>query len=274
MADDPEFEDDANGPDGPEPPPSTFEVNFGRPMALFPLNGVVLMPHSPFMLHVFEPRYREMVRDVMRGAKQFAMAVFEGDEWKTTYHGRPALRPVVCVGQVLRCEQTDDGRYLLIVQGLCRARIVRELSDDPERPYRRAILEPLGVSAGMSAAGSGAGDAGDADSAASAHADEPRLRPFRRRLRHAMEHDRLHDLRDADEFVRLLSDEQIPMDVLVEILGNRFLTDQEQRYRLLASEDPVERAAMVSTELMALQRLLEKAAPQRTVEAPKGVSWN
>lgn len=234
--------------------PSTFEVNFGLPMALFPLNGVVLMPHSPFMLHVFEPRYRQMVRDVMDDSKQFAMAVFEGDEWKTTYHARPALRPVVCVGQVLRCEATDDGRYLLIVQGLCRARIVRELSPDGEHLYRRAMLEPLGVTA--------------------EDADESRLKPFRRRLSHAMEHDRLHDLRDSGEFVRLLNDEQIPTDVLVEILGNRFMTDQEQRYRLLASEDPIERAAMVSGELMQLQKLLQRAAPQRTVETPKGVSWN
>lgn len=263
MSDD--FDDDAGDPgdDGPgaQPPPSTFEVNFGRPMALFPLNGVVLMPHSPFMLHVFEPRYRQMVREALEDAKQFAMAVFEGDEWKTTYHARPALRPVVCVGQILRCESTDDGRYLLIVQGLCRARIVRELQPDADRLYRRAMLEPLGINNAVP---------GPADPAP----DESRLRPFRRRLSHAMTHDRLHDLRDAEEFVRLLNDEQIPTDVLVEILGNRFLTDQEQRYQLLASEDAIERAALVSTELMALQRLLQKAAPQRTVEAPKGVSWN
>jgi Lon protease-like protein len=247
---------------------STFTVNFGRPAALFPLNAVALLPHSPFMLHVFEPRYRQLVRDVLDESRQIAMATFEGDAWRTTYHGRPPLRPVVCLGQIMRCEAIEDGRYLIILQGLCRARIVRELPPDGDKLYRRAMLEPLGTTGMM-----GADADADADESPGRD-DEARLRPFRRRLSSAMAHDRLGDLKDAPDLLRLLGDEQIPTDVLMEILGHRYMSDQERRYRLLASEDPVERAALVSGELLAIQDLLRRAAPQRAVEAPKGVSWN
>lgn len=232
----------------------TDQVNFGRPMPLFPLPGLVLMPHGIVPLHIFEPRYRQLVGDVLDGERQFAVAMYEheDDVAKRDPGSRPPLRPVVCIGQILHAEQTPDGRYALMLQGLCRARILHEAPSEEGRLYRSAFLMPLEI----------------------AEPDESKLEGFRRRIVGAMESDRLADLRDADKFLEHLKDPAIPTSMILEVLGFTYLTDSELRYRLLASDDPIERAALLSEELMRIQQLLRRAAPQRAVEAPKGVCWN
>ena len=80
-------------------------IDFREPVALFPLPTVSLLPHALQPLHVFEPRYRQMVEDALGSsaagdfehAAPIAMATFAGDAWRTEYSGAPALRPVVCV---------------------------------------------------------------------------------------------------------------------------------------------------------------------------------
>ncbi|MGP1309805.1 MAG: LON peptidase substrate-binding domain-containing protein, partial [Phycisphaerales bacterium] len=92
-----------------------IRVNFNRPMPVFPLREVVLFPHAAIPLHIFEERYRDMVDDALDGAGQIAMAVFEGERWTQEYHGRPPIRPAVCVGQILQHERLADGRYNIIL---------------------------------------------------------------------------------------------------------------------------------------------------------------
>ena len=112
---------------------NTVQVNFGKPIPLFPLDSAVLLPQQVLPLHIFEPRYRQMVERALDGAGQIAMAVFEGESWKQQYHGRPALRPAVCIGQIVQHERLPDGRYNIILQGVCRARISKESARDGER---------------------------------------------------------------------------------------------------------------------------------------------
>lgn len=233
----------------------TVQVNFGIPMPLFPLDAMALMPHGIAPLHVFEPRYRQLVSDALDGEKQFAMAMYEerhGGSAKMNAHGHPALRPVVCVGHIVRHEKTPDGRYGVLLQGLCRARMLQELPPEDGVMYRRAFLMPLEID----------------------DVDEGRLEGFRRRLTGAIESDKLGDLRDSARFLEHLKNPEIPTSVILEVLGFTYLADAELRYQLLASDDAVERAAILSRELMAIQRLIARAAPQRGVEAPKGVCWN
>src|SRR5580765_1551354 len=109
---------------------TTISVNFGKPMPIFPLNSVVLLPHGVLPLHVFEDRYRQMVGDALDGSGQIAMAVFEGADWKQEYHCRPPVRPAVCVGQIIQHHKLPDGRYNIALQGICRARILQELPAD------------------------------------------------------------------------------------------------------------------------------------------------
>ena len=121
----------------------SIRVNFGNPMAMFPLDHVTLMPHAVLPLHIFEPRYRHMVSDALDGPGQIAMAVTMPGEGGDPY--RPTLRPAVCVGQIVQHHKLPDGRYNIALQGVCRARIMQELPDDEDVPYRRAYLQPLGT---------------------------------------------------------------------------------------------------------------------------------
>ncbi|MBZ0173448.1 MAG: LON peptidase substrate-binding domain-containing protein, partial [Phycisphaerales bacterium] len=123
----------------------SIQVNFSRPMPLFPLDQATLLPQQVLPLHIFEERYLQMINDALDGAGQIAMAVFRGSRWKKEYHGRPPLRPAVCIGQMVQHEQLPDGRFNILLQGICRARIVEEIGAEEGVLYRRAMLQPVGV---------------------------------------------------------------------------------------------------------------------------------
>src|SRR6185369_8808617 len=102
-------------------PPSRWQ---GLP--IFPLPRVQLFPHALLPLHVFEPRYRDMVRDAMAGPRLIAVAALEPG-FEADYHGRPAVRAVVGVGEVIGHEALEDGRCNILLRGVARARIDTEL---------------------------------------------------------------------------------------------------------------------------------------------------
>jgi len=106
---------------------------------LFPLPNVVLFPHMPMPLHVFEPRYRKMVDDALRGHQVIGMALLQPG-WEPEYLGRPAIYPVGCAGRIEQCEPVENGRYNILLRGLSRFRVLEE--EDGE-PYRLAAIEPL-----------------------------------------------------------------------------------------------------------------------------------
>jgi Lon protease-like protein len=106
---------------------------------LFPLPNVVLFPGAVLPLHIFEERYKTMTADVLRGARQVAIALLRPG-WEKNYHGRPPIEPVVCVGAILSHEKLPDGRYNFLLRGQRRCRLVREYGDEP---YRVGWLDPL-----------------------------------------------------------------------------------------------------------------------------------
>src|SRR5687767_8134627 len=103
---------------------------------LFPLPNVVLFPRAVVPLHIFEDRYKQMTADALAGDKRIAMALLKPG-WEKYYYGRPAIEPVVCVGQILSWEQLDDGKYNFLLQGSLRARVV---SEERSADYRVARL--------------------------------------------------------------------------------------------------------------------------------------
>jgi Lon protease-like protein len=111
-------------------------------VALFPLPEVQLFPHALLPLHVFEPRYRELVRDTLApsGSKLIAMVELEPG-FEAEYEGRPAVRSICGVGRVIAHESLPDGKSNLLLRGVHRARIERELA--ATHSYRVAALEPL-----------------------------------------------------------------------------------------------------------------------------------
>jgi Lon protease-like protein len=102
---------------------------------LFPLPNVVFFPRMPLPLHVFEPRYREMVRDALRGPRLIGMALLRG-EWQADYAGRPPIFATGTVGQIVRIDELPDGRFNIVLRGLKTFRIREELA--PTHAYREA----------------------------------------------------------------------------------------------------------------------------------------
>ena len=103
---------------------------------LFPLPNVVFFPRMPLPLHVFEPRYREMVRDAARGARLIGMVLLRGD-WQHDYYGHPPIFSVGTVGEMVRLEELPDGRFNIVLRGLREFTIVRELD---RAAYREATV--------------------------------------------------------------------------------------------------------------------------------------
>lgn len=107
---------------------------------LFPLPNLVLFPHVVQPLHVFEPRYCEMLSDALASDKLIAMALLEKG-WESQYQHRPPVASTVCVGKVISHTPTDDGRHNILLVGVKRARIVEEL--DTEHTFRIAQVDVL-----------------------------------------------------------------------------------------------------------------------------------
>jgi Lon protease-like protein len=109
---------------------------------LFPLPNVVLFPRAILPLHIFEERYKAMTSDAIDSDGQVAMALLKPG-WEKNYYNRPAIEPIVCVGQILNHERLADGNYNFLLQGTTRAKIAREHAMTADRPYRVAELIPL-----------------------------------------------------------------------------------------------------------------------------------
>lgn len=230
----------------------SIRVNFSRPIPLFPLAGVTLLPQQVLPLHIFEPRYRQMVSRSLDAAGQIAMASFRSDAFRDESPTPPPLRPAVCIGQIIQHEQLADGRFNMLLQGVCRARIVDESPHDPERLYREAHLEPIG----------------------SQDSDNPALEAIRTRIGEQLTSGSLAELDSAQRILEFVDNDDVPTGALLELLSFTLIDDDETRYRLLEEGEPAGRAEILRKQLDHLESLLRAAARQRDVEWPKGCSWN
>jgi len=93
---------------------------------IFPLAGAILFPRSQLPLHIFEPRYREMVSDAIEGAGQIAMI----QPQRLDDDNRAPLYAVGCLGELVGVEELDDGRYNIVLLGTNRFRLVGETKVD------------------------------------------------------------------------------------------------------------------------------------------------
>lgn len=114
---------------------------------VFPLPNVVLFPRVQLPLHVFEPRYRAMVRDTLQADPPLVgMALLRSDKRETghergqVYPGNPPIFPVGCAGKLVKSVPLADGRFNILLEGLCAYRVQEEFDD---RSYRRARVEWL-----------------------------------------------------------------------------------------------------------------------------------
>jgi Lon protease-like protein len=115
---------------------------------LFPLPNLVLFPSVVQPLHIFEPRYRQMMSDALDDDRLMALVLLQPG-WEEEYEQRPPVYPVACLGRIFNEQRLADGRYNLLLHGLRRIRIEQELP--PDRLYRQAQVqlleeEPLNLS--------------------------------------------------------------------------------------------------------------------------------
>ena len=93
---------------------------------LFPLPNFVLFPGLSVPLHIFEPRYREMVGDVAQTHGIIGMMMLKG-EWERDYYAYPDIYAIGCAGKIAALSKLPDGRFNLILQGVSEFRVLREI---------------------------------------------------------------------------------------------------------------------------------------------------
>src|SRR6185436_18498955 len=100
---------------------------------IFPLPNVVFFPKTYLPLHIFEPRYREMLADAEAGGRCIGMVLLK-DGWERDYYGTPPIFEIGCMGRLVGVDSLPDGRSNILLQGLSRF-VVRE--QFREKSYRQ-----------------------------------------------------------------------------------------------------------------------------------------
>jgi len=112
-----------------------FHVSRIVTLPIFPLAGAILFPRSQLPLHIFEARYREMVRDAIDGPARIGMI----QPSRLDDEDRPPLYKVGCVGDIVGIEELDDGRFNIVLHGANRFRLIEEVAF--EGAYRCANVD-------------------------------------------------------------------------------------------------------------------------------------
>ena len=176
-------------------------------LMIFPLPNALLFPHAVLPLHVFEPRYRQLVADSLAMGRTMAVACL--DETRDSGDGAPPVRPLVGVGAIVAHEALPDGRSNILLRGLGRARIDAEIAPPTGRLYRvvRAHWEK--------------------DDALDHQHDEAV-----RQTLVALASQLAHRLPEGGDTLRALVESQPDAGALSDLLAAALVTDREQRLRL------------------------------------------
>jgi uncharacterized protein len=106
---------------------------------LFPLPNVVLFPKTLLPLYIFEERYRTMIKDVLAGNGELVIALLHPEQ-ETKYSKTSIAHDIACLGRIETYEELEGGKYNIVVAGIRRVRIVREVQ---HFPYRTVEIEQL-----------------------------------------------------------------------------------------------------------------------------------
>ena len=106
---------------------------------VFPLPNVVLFPRAILPLHIFEPRYRTMIADVLGGGQTLVVALLQ-QGWEQEYYGSPDAHSIGCVGRVVQHQKLEDGRYNIMLHGERKVLLERF---ERQEPYRIARVRPV-----------------------------------------------------------------------------------------------------------------------------------
>jgi len=107
--------------------------NLPRQISVFPLSNFIIFPNTSVPLNIFEPRYIQMIDDSMKSNRIIGMVQPKNNKKKN-----PELYSIGCAGKITSFNETDDGRYLIVITGLNRFKILTEINNN--KPYRECKI--------------------------------------------------------------------------------------------------------------------------------------
>ena len=196
-----------------------LEASLGE-MPVFPLSQVVLFPRALMPLHVFEPRYRALLKDALATHKIILMALVPDPNDKDE-SGHPRIAPVAGAGYIVESQQMPDGRSTILLHGVARVRLT-ELPFVP--PYRRARGAIL--------------------------ADVPSVVPAAERTALLAEATSFAgEVAKRDESFSFRLPQSLEPGAIADICAHHLIIDAPARQRILETCDVTERVRMVTKEL-------------------------
>jgi Lon protease-like protein len=208
-------------------------------LPLFPLPNVVFFPETRIPLRVFEPRYRQMVKDALETDQRFGIVLLRPG-WEADYDGAPSVFECGTLGTIEQAVLLDDGEYRIVVRGDVRFRILDEVSRVPYRTAR-VIAEPDVVR-----------------EAADAYAQREWLADLSRQY--------LHYLPEQSPVPEI---ETVNLNALTNALIMSLNIDVEEKQKLLETNDVVKRAGEIGSEIANRIETLRFLAPYRRPKDPK-----
>ena len=106
-----------------------------KKIPVFPLSNFIIFPKTTVPLNIFEPRYIQMIDDSMKSNRYIGMI----QPKKSGDLKKPDLHKVGCIGKITSFNETEDGRYLIVLNGVCRYEVINEISSD--KLYRECEIE-------------------------------------------------------------------------------------------------------------------------------------
>ena len=202
-------------------------------LPLFPLPNLVFFPETRLPLHVFEPRYRQLVTDVVATDQRFGIVLLRPG-WEADYFGAPAIHGTGTLGEIEQAVPLDDGRYNILVRGQTRFRIVGEVSGEPYRTAR-VVVQPQ-----------------HERNADEAYAQRTWLAELAKQyLQHLPEQDGVPEI------------ETVGLEALTNALIMSLNLDTEEKQRLLENDDLIARAETIGNDLQTRIESLRFLAPYR-----------
>jgi Lon protease-like protein len=198
-----------------------------RRLPLFPLEDVVLFPHSMIPLHIFEARYRKMVRDVL-GSNRLVAISLQLEKESLEEGNIPRVANVASVGELVLAQELPDGRFNLVVRGRARIGIDEELPSD--EPYRLIAAHEIPDDPAIEAT-----DIDEADAA---------LRALVTGL--------AESIPDGGELLKHVAAAQDTPAALANVVAASLIADAKARQRLLETTDVFQRLERLSNEVVAL----------------------
>ncbi len=202
-------------------------------LPLFPLPNLVFFPRTRMSLHIFEPRYRQLIADAVEGDQRFGIVLLRPG-WQSNYYGAPDIHPCGTLSVIEQAMPLDDGRFNILVHGEVRFRVMEEVS---RLPYRTARVIALPE-----------------------REQTPDRAYAQRQWLAELSQQYLHFLPDQMAVPEI---ETASLESLTNALIMSLNLDMEEKQRLLEQDDLLERAEAVGTELQGRIESLRFLAPFR-----------